>query len=56
MDVWRGDDALRQSVLTSFAGAGVRAVVAEYVPGQAGMDGWHRVGNSNYYIHILNEQ
>ena len=56
MDVWRGDDALWQSVLTSFAGAGVRAVVAEYVPGQAGMDGWHRVGNSNYYIHILNEQ
>jgi hypothetical protein len=54
-DFWRGDEMLQQSVLQSFAGTGVKAVVAEYVPDYAQLNGWHRVGNSNYYIYVFAE-
>jgi len=37
--------------LQSFADAGVRAVVAEYVPHGAELPGWHQVGYSNYFIY-----
>ena len=50
-ELWRGDNVLQQSVLESFADAGVKAVVAEYVPPYADVSDWHRVGNSNYYIY-----
>jgi hypothetical protein len=51
VDLWLGDEALRQSVLRSFAGTGADVVVAEYVPDNVQLEGWHRVGNSNYYIY-----
>jgi hypothetical protein len=54
-EFWRGDEALRQSVLQAFANTGVDAVVAEYVPGYAGLRGWHQVGNSNYHIYVFTE-
>jgi hypothetical protein len=47
---------MRQSVLQAFADAGVRAVVAEYVPGYAGLRDWHQVDNSSYYIYVFTEQ
>jgi hypothetical protein len=50
-DLWTGDDALQQSVLQAFADAGVQAVVAEYVPGDTYLTGWHQVVNSNYFIY-----
>jgi hypothetical protein len=52
-DLWRGNKVLRQSVLRAFASAGVNAVVAEYVPEDVKLAGWHRVGKSNYYIYVL---
>jgi hypothetical protein len=52
-EFWRGDESLRESVLQSFAEAGVDAVVAEYVPEDVMLDGWYRVGNSNYYVYII---
>ncbi len=55
-DLWRGDEMLQQSVLQSFSEAGAKAVVAEYVPDYAQLNGWHRVGNSNYYIYVFVEQ
>jgi hypothetical protein len=55
-DLWREDDTLRQSVLGSFAEAGVDAVVAEYVPENVELDGWHQIGNSNYFIYVFAEQ
>jgi hypothetical protein len=55
-DFWRGDEALRQSVLQAFARTGIQAVVAEYVPGDAGLRNWHQVENSNYYIYVFREQ
>jgi hypothetical protein len=54
-EFWRGDEALRQSVLQAFASTGVDAVVAEYVPGYAGLSDWHQVENSNYYIYVFTE-
>jgi hypothetical protein len=55
-EFWRGDQALRQSVLQAFANTGVDAVVAEYVPDYAGLRDWHQVDNSNYYIYVFREQ
>jgi 4-amino-4-deoxy-L-arabinose transferase-like glycosyltransferase len=55
IDLWRGDAALQESVLQAFAGTGARAVVAEYVPGYARLDGWQRVNQSNYYIYLFSE-
>ena len=55
-DLWRGDDAQQQSVLQAFANAGIHAVVAEYVPQDAMLEGWHQVGDSNYYIYVFSEQ
>ena len=52
-EFWRGDQTLRQSVLQAFANARVDAVVAEYVPGYAGLRDWHQVENSNYYIYVF---
>jgi hypothetical protein len=55
-EFWRGDEALRQSVLQAFEDTGIHAVVAEYVPGYANLHDWHQVGNSNYYIYMFREQ
>jgi hypothetical protein len=54
-EFWRGDEVLRQSMLQSFANTGVDAVVAEYVPGYAGLHDWHQVEDSNYYIYVFTE-
>jgi hypothetical protein len=50
---WRADTGLQQDVLKSFGDAGVRAVVAEYVPENVLPADWHRVEDTNFYIYIL---
>jgi hypothetical protein len=54
--LWLGEPAFQEEVLATFASAGANAVVAEYVPPYAKLSGWHQVGNSNYYIYLLDEQ
>ena len=54
-EFWRGDKALRQSVLQAFANTGADAVVAEYVPSYAVLHDWHQVENSNYFIYVFTE-
>jgi 4-amino-4-deoxy-L-arabinose transferase-like glycosyltransferase len=54
-ELWRGDHALQQNVLGAFANAGVRAVVAEYVPQHANVSNWHQVGDSSFYIYVFPE-
>ncbi len=53
---WQGDEALQISVLRAFAGTGAKAVVAEYVPEYAQLEGWHQVGDSNFYIYVFSEE
>jgi hypothetical protein len=53
---WRGDPSLRSEVLRAFANTGAKAIVAEYVPNYASMVNWHRVGNSNYYVYVIDSQ
>ena len=55
-EFWRGDEALRQSVLQAYANSGVDVVVAEHVPDYAGLHGWHQVENSNYYIYVFRKE
>lgn len=54
-DLWQGDETTMQGVLQSFAGAGANAVIAEYVPSDVKISGWHKVGDSNYYIYVFRE-
>jgi hypothetical protein len=54
-DFWIGDETLRQEVLQTFASTGARAVVAEYVPAYAQLNGWHQVSGTNYFIYRLKE-
>jgi hypothetical protein len=39
--------------MQAFKGTGIDVVVAEHVPPYVRMDGWHRVGESNYYIYTF---
>jgi hypothetical protein len=50
---WLGEPSLQSKVLRTFANTGAKAIVAERVPTYVHPAGWHRVGNSNYYIYIL---
>jgi hypothetical protein len=50
---WLGDHALQSEVIRAFARTGAQAIIAERVPGCASLVGWHRVGDSNYYILAL---
>jgi hypothetical protein len=52
-DLWREGEPTRQDVLHAYASAGADAVIAEYVPSYVRLDGWHQVGNTNFYIYIL---
>jgi 4-amino-4-deoxy-L-arabinose transferase-like glycosyltransferase len=54
-EFWRGDEALRQSVLQAFASTGAKAVILEDVPGDAYLEDCYRVGKSNYYIYVFAE-
>jgi 4-amino-4-deoxy-L-arabinose transferase-like glycosyltransferase len=52
-DFWLGDPANQSEVIQAFESTGAAAVVAERVPSYATLKGWHRVGDSNYYVYIL---
>jgi hypothetical protein len=47
---WLGAPSKQAEMIQAFARTGARAIVAEAVPDYAALHGWHRVGNSNYYI------
>jgi len=49
-ELWFGDEATRESIVAAFAGAGVRAVVAERVPRYARLRGWQQVGRTSCWI------
>jgi hypothetical protein len=51
-----GDPEIQSKVIEAFASTGARAIVAENVPDNVSLDGWHQVGDTNYYIHLLDEQ
>lgn len=53
---WRGSQETQTQVLQAFAQSGARAIVAEYVPAYADTVGWRQVGNSNYYIYLLDSE
>jgi hypothetical protein len=55
VEFWNGNEILQQSVLRAFAGAGVKAVIAEYVPEYVRLTHWHQVGDSNYFIYVFSE-
>lgn len=54
--LWLGDPAFQREVLDVFASTGARAIVAEHVPNYANVSGWHQVGDSNYYIYLLEKR
>ena len=50
---WLGDLALQAEVIQAFAGSGAKAVVAEAVPAFADLGSWQQVGDTNYFIYII---
>jgi hypothetical protein len=52
---WSGGTSLHSEVFRAFAGTGARAIIAERVPSYVTPDGWHRLGSSSCYIHVLDE-
>jgi hypothetical protein len=50
---WAGDPAFQDKVIEAFASTGAKAIVAEYVPADTPVTGWHQVGSSNYYIYLI---
>jgi hypothetical protein len=55
-DFWLGDDDLQAAVMEAFASTGVKAVVAEFVPYYARLNGWKQVDNSYYFIYLFAEE
>ena len=53
--LWRGTCHATKR-LAGICGCGRARVVAEYVPGYAGLREWHQVDNSSYYIYVFTEQ
>ena len=52
---WTGDAATQAQVIGAFAASGAQAIVAEDAPRYAVLPHWHRVGDTNYYIYLLDE-
>jgi hypothetical protein len=50
---WVGGPEIQDKTLRSIASTGTKAVIAEYVPRYASIEGWHRVGISNFYVYIF---
>lgn len=50
---WAVDEPTRAQALSAIAGTGARVVVAEAAPTSALQEGWHRLGNTNYLIFVL---
>ncbi|HLA98089.1 MAG TPA: hypothetical protein VJL34_06520, partial [Anaerolineales bacterium] len=51
-----GAPAFQSEVIQAFANTGASAIVAERVPPFADLDGWRRVGNTNYYILLIHNE
>lgn len=50
---WSGSIVTQGRVIEAFASTGVKAIVAEHVPGYASLPGWHQIADSNYYFYLL---
>ena len=50
---WLGEATLQDEVIKAFGSARAKAIVAETVPNYASLAGWQQVGNSNYYIYLI---
>jgi len=52
---WTGDAATQAQVIDAFAASGAQAIVAEDAPSYAVLPHWRRVGDTNYFIYLLDE-
>ena len=52
---WTNEAGVQTRVIQAFAGTGARAIVAEYAPLEAELPNWHRVGNTSFYLYLLDE-
>jgi hypothetical protein len=52
---WLGNEAKQVEVIQAFHSTGAQAVVAEKVPDFISPIGWQQVGQSNYFIYLLDQ-
>lgn len=54
LDFWQADPAVKSDVINAFARTGVKAVVAERPPTGIELNGWRKIRNTDYYVHLIN--
>jgi hypothetical protein len=52
---WLGNEAKQEEVIRAFHSTGAQAVIAEKVPDFISPVGWQQVGQSSYYIYLLDQ-
>lgn len=52
---WLGTASEQARAIAAFESTGAAAIVAEYVPSYARMDGWQQVGDSSTYIYVFDD-
>ncbi|HKY41652.1 MAG TPA: hypothetical protein VJM50_01050 [Pyrinomonadaceae bacterium] len=52
-DFWEADPAVKSDLIDAFAGTGVKAVIAEKPPTGIELNGWRRIRNTDYYVHLM---
>jgi len=50
---WRADPLTQSRVIEAIAGTGAKAIIAEWAPAGASLEGWERIGNSRHFIYRL---
>ncbi len=50
---WSGDRATQERVFAAFSSTGSRAVVVKDPPPDMAVKDWHRLGDTDYYAHLL---
>ena len=53
---WHAEASRQAAVLELLAQTGAKVVVANRVPPRAVTEGWRRVGETEYYVHVLDEK
>ena len=53
-DFWKASPEVKNGVIDAFARTGVKAVVVEKPPEGIELNGWQKIRNTDYYVHMLN--
>jgi hypothetical protein len=53
-DFWKSKDDVKNELIKTFKTTGAKALIAKDIPLPVHKEGWQRVGNTDYYVYMLN--